>query len=530
MGEPMTGMYGASAGALPSALPPDWLQYPEKLVGVVLGGRYRITGLLGRGPMGVACEGESSRGRQVTLKLLPRPAELPAERFAWQVRESLAMAHFDHENVIPGTDFGALEGGGAFVSRNRFAGVPLRALLMRQGSLPLRRALELARQVALGLGAGHLQDIPHGRLKPENVLIQVASQSKPDLIKIVDYGMAQLPVDVLRVVHNENEARRLSLRTRVYLPRAHLPGVEALPPSPAVDVYSLGVLLFEMIAGQPPFVMEGGLPDLQGGTIDFARCNPQLQVPRSVEEVVLGLLVPNVGVTAQQVVAVLDSLLGRASVAPPPAVAQPELVTAQRQSAQFVPAQPPASPPVVEPAPATIKGVAHAQRSPSWPPLPAGISVSQPPGGSLPPGAPPAELFPGVAAASGKQPGTLPPGRFPPGTLPPGMLPPGQRPATLPPGQHPSTVPSFPPAPLLPTQSLEATMRSVLPSPLPSSPPPAQGPSATSYPPLTLEGSLAPAPFSSSPADLDTDEAEFRPSLLARIRRLFGRSKPSGEL
>lgn len=533
MGEPMTGMYGASAGALPSALPPDWLQHPEKLVGVVLGGRYRITGLLGRGPMGVACEGESSRGRQVTLKLLPRPTELPAERFAWQVREALAMAHFDHENVIPGTDFGALEGGGAFVSRNRFAGVPLRSLLMRQGSLPLRRALELGRQVALGLGAGHAQDIPHGRLKPENVLIQVASQSKPDLIKIVDFGMAQLPVDVRSVVSNEHEARRLALRTRVYLPRAHLPGAEGLPSSPAVDVYSLGVLLFEMIAGQPPFVMESGLPNLQGGTIDFARCNPPLQVPRSVEEVVLGLLVPNVGVTAQQVVAVLDSLLGRASVAPPPAAPELERVTAQRQSAQLVTAQPSAAVPGPEPAPATIKGVAPELRNPSWPPLPAGISVSQPPTGSLPPGAPAAELFPGVAAA-GKQPGTLPPGRLPPGTLPPGTFPPGtlpsagQRPATVPPGQHFSAVPSFPPAPLLPTQSLEATMRSVLPSPLP----PAQSPSATSYPPLTLDGSLAPAqPSLSSPsADLDTDEAEFRPSLLARIRRMFGRSKPSGEL
>lgn len=520
----MTGLYGASAGALPSALPPDWLQHPEKLVGVVLGGRYRITGLLGRGPMGVACEGESSRGRQVTLKLLPRPTELSAERFAWQVREALAMAHFDHENVISSTDFGALEGGGAFVSRNRFAGVPLRALLMRQGSLPLRRALELARQVALGLGAGHAQDILHGRLKPENVLIQVATQSKPDLLKIVDFGMAQLPVDVGSVVSNEHEARRLALRTRVYLPRAHLPGVEALPPSPAVDVYSLGVLLFEMIAGQPPFVMEAGLPRLQGGTIDFSQCSPPVQVPRSVEEVVLGLLVPNVGVTAQQVVAVLDGLLGRASVAPPVAASEPDLVTAQRQSAQFVAAPAGAALASREPAPATIRGVAPEVRNPSWPALPPGISVTQPPSGTLPPGAQSgAELFPGMAFTAAKAPGTLPPGTFPPGTLPSA----GQRPATVPPSQRFGSVPSFPPAPLLPAHSFEATLHSISPSPIP----PAPGPSG-SYPPLTLDGSLAPAqpPLPSSSADLDGDEAEFRPSLLARIRRMFGRSKPGGEL
>jgi len=96
----VAGAQGASAGALPSALPPDWLQYPEKLVGAVLGGRYRVTGLLGRGPMGFAVEAESSRGRQVTLKLMPRPSELTVERFAWLVREALALAHFDHQNVV----------------------------------------------------------------------------------------------------------------------------------------------------------------------------------------------------------------------------------------------------------------------------------------------------------------------------------------------------------------------------------------------------------------------------------------------
>ena len=133
----LTGAYGASAGALPSALPPDWLQHPEKLVGAVVGARYRITGLLGRGPMGFAVEGESFRGRQVALKLMPRPPELSVERFDWHVREALAMAHFDHENVVASTDFGPLEGGGAFVSRSRVPGVTLRSVL---GAMPSRPA------------------------------------------------------------------------------------------------------------------------------------------------------------------------------------------------------------------------------------------------------------------------------------------------------------------------------------------------------------------------------------------------------
>lgn len=451
----LTGAYGASAGALPSALPPDWLQHPEKLVGAVLGGRYRITGLLGRGPMGFAVEGESSRGRQVALKLLPRPPELSVERFDWHVREALAMAHFDHENVIASTDFGALEGGGAFVSRSRVPGVPLRSLL-RQGGLPLRRALDLGRQIAAALTAGHAQEISHGRLKPENILLQAGAQSG-DLVKVVDFGMAQLPIDVRSVVGGENEARRMALRTRVYLPRAHLPGIEALPPNPAVDVYSLGVLLFEMIAGQPPFFFDSaGWPSLQSGPIGFAQCNPQLQVPPAVDEFVSALLRPDSQMSAQEALGVLEHLLGRASVVPMAARAEAEPVTSQllsSSSAEWAPS--------IEPPPPSEHGIPPELRPHSFPPLPAGFPLSQ----------------------------------SPPGT---------QRE----PARYPSSVP----------------------------PPP--GP-AGSYPPLTLDqsflSSLQPpgaseaAPFGST-LDEEEAEVEFRPSLLARLRRMFGRSKPGGDL
>jgi len=479
----VTGAYGASAGALPSALPPDWLQHPEKLVGAVLGGRYRITGLLGRGPMGFAVEAESSRGRQVTLKLLPRPPELSVERFAWLVREALALAHFDHENVVASTDFGALEGGGAFVSRARVPGVPLRTLL-RQGPLPLRRALDLARQIALALAAGHDQDIPHGRLKPENILVQSGVQSA-DLVKVVDFGIARLPVDVRAIVGGEAEVRRLALRTRIYLPNPHLPGVEALPPSAAVDVYSLAAVLFEMIAGQPPFVFESnGWPNLQRGVIGFAQCNSALQVPPAIDEIVSLLLRPDSGVSARDVAGVLESLLGRPSVAPPPPEEQ-EPVTSQLPGVYYgggvagggvgagggvfagggAPGMERAAP--IEPRPPTEQGVPAELRGPSFPPLPAGFPVSQAPPGAL---------------------------REPPAY-----------PSPMPPAAAPSG--SYPPLTL--DQSLLVSLN-----------PPSDG-SALNRPELA-------SPYADSP-DLDDAEAEFRPSLMARLRRMFGRSKPGGD-
>jgi len=442
----------ALANAGPSgSLPPNWLEQPDGLVGAVLGGRYRVTSVLGRGPMGISCEGESSRGRQVTLKLIPCPHELPVERFAWLVREALAMAHFDHANVVAGTDFGALEDGGAFVSRARVPGVTLRALL-RQGPLPLRRALDLGRQIAAALAGAHAQDIYHGRLKPENVLVQAGAQAG-DLVKVVDFGMSMLPVDVRMVATSASEARRLALRTRIYLPNAHLPGVEALPASPAVDVYSLGVVLFEMIAGQPPFVFEaGGWPRLDRGPLRFAQHSPPLGVPAAVDDLVASLLIPDAGVSASLMQTVLEGLLGRPSVAPV-MVPPPEPVTSQRASV-IPPERTFADPPPAPPAPAPAENHIPAARVPSFP--------------SLPPG----------------YPGSLP----------------------------------------APQAFREPTPHFSVHDPRPSG----------SYPPLTLE--RAPSVFDAvtapppGPASLDEDETEFRPSLMARLKRMFGRTKPGGGL
>jgi serine/threonine protein kinase len=306
-----------------TTVPKDWLERPDGLIGCVLGSRYRVTSVIGRGPMGIACEAESSRGRRVTLKLLPRAPELPVEHFAWQVRQALALAHFDHSNVAPINDFGALDDGSAFVSRARVPGATLRTVL-RQGALPIGRALDISRQIAAALTAAHAQDIAHGRLKPENVILQGGTRPG-DVVKVVDFGMAGLPVNLRAVAPNENEARRLALRTRIYLP-ADVTGA-----SPAIDVYSLGVMLFEMIAGQPPFVFESlPPPGVQPSPLGFAQCNPGLEVPPQVAELVFALMHSQAsehGLSAERIGQLLDELLGRPSQKPI------EPVTAQIPSA-----------------------------------------------------------------------------------------------------------------------------------------------------------------------------------------------------
>jgi eukaryotic-like serine/threonine-protein kinase len=521
-----------------TSVPRDWLERPEGLFGAVLGSRYRITSLIGRGPMGIACEGESSRGRQVTLKLLPRAPELPVEHFAWQVRQALALAHFDHPNVTPINDFGALEDGSAFVSRARVPGVTLRTVL-RQGGLPLQRSLDIARQIAAALATAHVQDIAHGRLKPENVILQGGTRPG-DLVKVVDFGMAGLPVNLRAVAPNETEARRLALRTRLYLP-ADVTGA-----SPSVDIYSLGVLLFEMIAGQPPFVFESLPPSgPQQAPLSFAQCSPTLVVPGSVNELVFALLHPQAaehGLDAERVGQMLDALLGR-----PSATRAAEPVTGQRPSAH-PPAQGLDAASLVSGAP-TPEAQVFAPPNAASPDAEGGPNADAPfwPG-SRPPspaqrgqGEPSTDLrhevvvWPSSPAPAPDRSHSFPPlpGGFSGSSFPPPRERPPPRRSQASAAREPTTPASALPASLPPPANLAGGSR---PPPIPARRPASlmDEPFAThSFPPPSITVPLAPnvpniAVTPSSAPGVDDAEPELRPSFVGRLKRLFGK-KPPGE-
>src|SRR5688572_16600647 len=163
----------------------------QAFVGTVLSGRYRIEKLLGEGGMGAvyAAEHTLMRKRLAVKVLHPEMSRLSevVQRFE---REATAAANIDHPNVASATDFGKLEDGSFFLVLEYVEGKSLRQLL-RDGPLPLARALAIACQVTRALCAAHAAGIVHRDLKPDNVML-IPQADGTDRAKVLDFGIAKV--------------------------------------------------------------------------------------------------------------------------------------------------------------------------------------------------------------------------------------------------------------------------------------------------------------------------------------------------
>src|SRR5438477_10254873 len=178
-------------------------------------------------------------GRRVAIKILhERYGDDPeyVERFR---REARAVARLTHPNIVTVIDRGA-DNGRQYIVCEHVDGENLKGLVQRTGRLPVRRALELALPVAEGLAFAHDQGLVHRDVKPQNVLLS----SEGD-VKVTDFGIARS----LHVEHGVTQTGTV-LGTGEYLAPEQASGKQV---SPATDVYSLGVVLWELLAGDVPF-------------------------------------------------------------------------------------------------------------------------------------------------------------------------------------------------------------------------------------------------------------------------------------
>jgi serine/threonine-protein kinase len=224
----------------------------DELVGQVLAGRYEITRKIGAGGMGAVFEATHRLiGKRVAVKVLLKKYADKDSIIARLGQEARLASSIGHENIIDITDFGQTHTGSPFVVMEYLEGESLAACLGRDGPLPLPRILHIARQITSALGAAHQKGIIHRDVKPENVFL--VRRSDKDFIKVVDFGISKSlrPSDA-----EADESPRLTqtgmvLGTPLYMSPEQARGDETL--DHRIDLYALGVILYECATGEVPF-------------------------------------------------------------------------------------------------------------------------------------------------------------------------------------------------------------------------------------------------------------------------------------
>jgi len=213
----------------------DGLPSSGPVLGHLFAQRYEIRGLVGRGGMGAVYRAlDRELDEEVALKVLEKSAGegTPGEQ---QLRREIKLARtITHPNVVRAYDFGEAEGV-RFFTMEYVAGATLRELLDEEGRLALTPALQIAKQVCRGLGAVHRAGIVHGDLKPANIVVMTGG-----IAKLTDFGVARA----------RRQAATPFAGTPPYMSPEQVRGAEMDERS---DLYSAGVLMFEMFTGRRPF-------------------------------------------------------------------------------------------------------------------------------------------------------------------------------------------------------------------------------------------------------------------------------------
>jgi serine/threonine-protein kinase len=229
------------------------------LVGAVLADRYRLEGLIGRGGMGVVYRARHLLlDRPVAVKLL-RAHYLEDERSVQRfMREAQAMARVEHRNAVTIHDFGMMPDGGAYLVMEFIEGETLRAMLNRAGPLAPADAVAIAEQICGAVDAAHRQGVVHRDLKPENIMFKRVDDE--NIVKVVDFGLAKL-TDPESVAGKPQLTSAGDLfGTPAYMAPEYFEGEEV---GPRADVYSIGIIVYEMLAGNPPF--QGSVQTIMSG-------------------------------------------------------------------------------------------------------------------------------------------------------------------------------------------------------------------------------------------------------------------------
>lgn len=301
----------------------------DNLIGQELDGRYLILELLGQGGMGQVYRARQRHvERDVAVKIIRRDLGQGEDLVKRFFREARMVAALKNPHIVTLHDFGVAREGLIYFTMELLDGILLSTLLKQHGRLPWRRALAIARQICEALEEAHGKDVIHRDLKPDNVYVQITGDR--DLARVLDFGLAK------SLEHGSHlTSRGMVVGTPEYMSPEQSTGVDLDHRS---DLYSLGVLLYTLLTGAPPFT--GGTPlqilhchIREAPEPPQVRC-PEAGIPGALDSLLVELLQKNPDLRPQDARSLarrMDRILGGAERASGPYVESEDLDTLRLQ-------------------------------------------------------------------------------------------------------------------------------------------------------------------------------------------------------
>ncbi len=267
----------------------------DRLVGQTLGGRYFVEKKIGEGGMGVVFAARHAViERPLAIKVLKREVMRDTATIRRFIQEAKAASRIGHPNIVDVTDFDTTPDGLTYSVMEFVSGSTLGHAIRHNAPFPPARVIRVAAQIARALGAAHDNGIVHRDLKPENVFL-IDRDGRPDFVKIVDFGIAKVtPI----------EGAKGPLEPRLTRAGSVFGTPEYMAPEQAagrgdtdgrVDIYALGIIMYEMLTGRVPHRGDTTVRTLAMQMLDPieppSKVRPDLQIPPQLEAVVLKALV-----------------------------------------------------------------------------------------------------------------------------------------------------------------------------------------------------------------------------------------------
>lgn len=288
----------------------------DPLLGTTIAGRFTILGRLGRGSMGAVYRArQEAMGRDVALKLVRQDRAHDPETKGRFEREARAISALVSPHTVTAFDFGEAEDGSWFLAMEMLEGETVGERLRRDGRFDWYDAVRFTRDALRSLAEAHGKGIIHRDLKPDNLFLSRAPSSafgEQELCKVLDFGIAKWSRDddETKIDQLETQAGTVFGTPRYMSPEQ----AQGTPLDPRSDLYSLGVLLYQMLSGRAPFVDDDAVVVMARHIKDppprFDSMKPEVKVPEAVEALVWRVLAkapadrPD---TAEQMIAELDA-------------------------------------------------------------------------------------------------------------------------------------------------------------------------------------------------------------------------------